>query len=65
MKTLNYGENDYSEEIKYIYNLFKNTPNVSVNLIVEPIINLINKFKIYLEKVPDIIHININPNYLY
>ncbi len=65
MKTLNYGENDYSEEITYIYNLFKNTPNVSVNLIVEPIINLINKFKIYLENVPDIIHININPNYLY
>ena len=64
LKTLNYEESDYSEEIKYIYNLFKNTPNISVDLIVEPIINLINNFKIYLENVPDIIHININPNYI-
>ena len=62
LKILNYEETDYVEEIKCLYNIFKRTPNISATLIFEPIINLINNFNDYFEDIPDIIHINLNPN---
>ena len=65
LKSVNYEEKEYFEEIKYIYNLFNSTPNISAELRFEPLINLNdNNFKDYFENIPDIIHININSNYL-
>ena len=65
LKTVNFEENEYYEEIKYIYNLFNETPNISAKLVFEPLINMKNfNFQDYLEQTPDIIHININSNYL-
>ena len=64
IKQLNYEESDYLEEIKCINNIFQDIPNISANLTFEPLINLINNFKYYFDNVPDIIHININPNYI-
>ena len=65
LKAVNYEENEYFEEIKCIYNLFKSTLNISAELRFEPLINLNdNNFKDYFENIPDIIHININSIYL-
>ena len=65
LKSVNYEENEYFEEIKCIYNLFESTLNISAELRFEPLINLNdNNFKDYFQNIPDIIHININSNYL-
>lgn len=65
LKRVNYEENEYYEEIKYIYDLFKKTPKISAELRFEPLINLNdNNFKDCFENIPDIIHININSIYL-
>ena len=64
LKKIKYEESDYFEEMKCIYNLFKNESNISATLIFEPLINLINSFNNYFEIIPDIIHININPNFI-
>ena len=65
LKSVNYEENEYFEEIKSIYDLFNSTLNISAELRFEPLIKLNdNNFKDYFENIPDIIHININSNYL-
>ena len=64
LKEKNYEETDYFEETKFIYNLFNNSPNISATLIFEPLINLNNNFNDYFENIPDIIHINININFI-
>ena len=59
-------ENECFEEIVSIYKIFEKTKNISANLKFEPLINLYNKFDNYFEgnNIPDILHININSNYL-
>ena len=64
LKKIKYEESDYFEEMQCIYDLFQHYSNIPATLIFEPITNLINNFNDYFENVPDIIHININPNFI-
>ena len=65
IKSLNYEENDYFEEMKQIYMIYKQNQNNLAKLVFEPLINLNNNnFKDYFENPPDVLHININSNYL-